>query len=53
VTGEQLVPYQQPREYTNDAGETVRTLEHRAGWDATFSAPLTALFLRRNNSIQM
>jgi conjugative relaxase-like TrwC/TraI family protein len=57
VTGEQLVRYQQPREYTNDAGETVRTLEHRAGWDATFSAPksvsLTALFLRRNNSIQM
>ena len=46
-TGEQLVRYQQPREYTNDAGETVRTMEHRAGWDATFSAPksvsLTAL----------
>jgi conjugative relaxase-like TrwC/TraI family protein len=46
-TGEQLVRYQQPREYVNDAGETVRTMEHRAGWDATFSAPksvsLTAL----------
>jgi conjugative relaxase-like TrwC/TraI family protein len=46
-TGEQLVRYQQPREYVNDAGETVKTLEHRAGWDATFSAPksvsLTAL----------
>jgi hypothetical protein len=25
VTGEQLVRYQQPREYTNDAGETVRS----------------------------
>ena len=46
-TGEQLVRYQQPREYVNDAGDTVRTMEHRAGWDATFSAPksvsLTAL----------
>lgn len=34
-------------EYTNAEGETVRPVEHRAGWDATFSAPksvsLTAL----------
>ena len=46
-TGEQLVRYQTPREYVNDAGETVKAMEHRAGWDATFSAPksvsLTAL----------
>jgi len=46
-TGEQLVRYQQAREYTNEAGEIVKTMEHRAGWDATFSAPksvsLTAL----------
>jgi conjugative relaxase-like TrwC/TraI family protein len=46
-TGEQLVRYQQPREYVNDEGELIRTMEHRAGWDATFSAPksvsLTAL----------
>ena len=46
-TAEQLVRYQQAREYVNDAGEAVRTMEHRAGWDATFSAPksisLTAL----------
>src|SRR5215472_10747360 len=46
-TAEQLVRYQQPREYVNDTGETVKTMEHRAGWDATFSAPksvsLTAL----------
>lgn len=46
-TGEQLVRYQQPREYVNDQGERIRTMEHRAGWDATFSAPksvsLTAL----------
>ena len=46
-TGEQLVRYQAPREYTNDRGEIVHSMEHRAGWDATFSAPksvsLTAL----------
>jgi conjugative relaxase-like TrwC/TraI family protein len=46
-TAEQLVRYQQAHEYVNDAGETVKTMEHRAGWDATFSAPksvsLTAL----------
>jgi len=38
-TGEQLVRYQAPREYVNDRGVTVHTMEHRAGWDATFSAP--------------
>jgi conjugative relaxase-like TrwC/TraI family protein len=47
VSGEQLVRHQTPREYANAQGETIRTLEHRAGWDATFSAPksvsLTAL----------
>ena len=47
TTGEQLVRYQTAREYTNEHGEQVRTMEHRAGWDATFSAPksvsLTAL----------
>ncbi len=46
-TGDQLVKYQQSREYLNDTGELVKTMEHRAGWDATFSAPksvsLTAL----------
>jgi conjugative relaxase-like TrwC/TraI family protein len=46
-TGEQLVRHQTPREYVNDAGESVKAMEHRAGWDATFSAPksvsLTAL----------
>jgi len=34
-------------EYKNADGETIKTVEHRAGWDATFSAPksvsLTAL----------
>src|SRR5580658_6908336 len=47
VTGEQLVRHQTAREYVNGRGETVSTMEHRAGWDATFSAPksvsLTAL----------
>jgi conjugative relaxase-like TrwC/TraI family protein len=47
ATGEQLVRYQAAREYTNERGEMVRSMEHRAGWDATFSAPksvsLTAL----------
>jgi conjugative relaxase-like TrwC/TraI family protein len=47
ITGEQLVRYQAAREYVNQRSETVTTMEHRAGWDATFSAPksvsLTAL----------
>ena len=47
ITGEQLVRHKSAREYVNDRGETIRTMEHRAGWDATFSAPksvsLTAL----------
>jgi len=47
VTGEQLVRHKAAREYVNDHGQKVRTMEHRAGWDATFSAPksvsLTAL----------
>ena len=47
VTGEQLVRHQTARKYENGRGEVVRSMEHRAGWDATFSAPksvsLTAL----------
>src|ERR1700757_613820 len=47
LTSEQLVRHQTAREYVTARGETVRTMEHRAGWDATFSAPksvsLTAL----------
>ena len=46
-TGEQFVRHQTAREYVNAQGDTVRSMEHRAGWDATFSAPksvsLTAL----------
>ncbi|HEY3159832.1 MAG TPA: MobF family relaxase [Vicinamibacterales bacterium] len=47
ITGEQLVRHQTARETRNTRGETVTTMDHRAGWDATFSAPksvsLTAL----------
>ena len=47
LTGEQLVRHQVAREYANERGEKIKSMEHRAGWDATFSAPksvsLTAL----------
>ncbi len=47
ITGEPLVHHQTARAYTNERGERVTTMEHRAGWDGTFSAPksvsLTAL----------
>ena len=47
LTGEQLVRHQAVLEYMNEHGGTVKTMDHRAGWDATFSAPksvsLTAL----------
>jgi conjugative relaxase-like TrwC/TraI family protein len=47
ITGEQLVRHQTARETKNARGDIVTTMEHRAGWDATFSAPksvsLTAL----------
>jgi conjugative relaxase-like TrwC/TraI family protein len=47
ITGEQLVRHQTARETTNARGEKATTMEHRAGWDATFSSPksvsLTAL----------
>jgi conjugative relaxase-like TrwC/TraI family protein len=39
VTGEQLVRHQTARETKNARGEAVTTMEHRAGWDATLSAP--------------
>jgi len=46
-TGEQLVQHRAATEYTDAAGKKVTSAEHRAGWDATFSAPksvsLTAL----------
>lgn len=46
-TGEQLVRHRAVHEYKTEDGRTVSPVEHRAGWDATFSAPksvsLTAL----------
>ncbi len=46
-TAEQLVYHRKAQEYTTADGTTVKPVEHRAGWDATFSAPksvsLTAL----------
>jgi conjugative relaxase-like TrwC/TraI family protein len=46
-TGEQLVRQRVSYEYQDADGKTIKTMEHRAGWDATFSAPksvsLTAL----------
>jgi conjugative relaxase-like TrwC/TraI family protein len=39
ISGAQLVQHRSSYEYTNGAGQTNRTMEHRAGWDATFSAP--------------
>src|SRR5213080_677461 len=38
-TGEQLVRTVKSREEVNKYGEEITTSEHRAGWDATFSAP--------------
>ena len=47
ISGEHLVQHQSSREYLNEQGDNVTTMEHRAGWDATLSAPksvsLTAL----------
>jgi conjugative relaxase-like TrwC/TraI family protein len=47
LTGDVLVHHQTARAYLNTRGEMVTTVAHRAGWDATNSAPksvsLTAL----------
>jgi len=46
-TGDQLVRHQTSKTYEGKYGREVTSVEHRAGWDATFSAPksvsLTAL----------
>jgi conjugative relaxase-like TrwC/TraI family protein len=46
-TEEPMVRHRAAREYKNADGTTTKAVEHRAGWDATFSAPksvsLTAL----------
>jgi conjugative relaxase-like TrwC/TraI family protein len=47
ATGDQLVRHRQSNQYQTADGKTVKAVGHRAGWDATFSAPksvsLTAL----------
>ena len=47
ASGAQLVKHQPARTYENEYGEEITSVEHRAAWDATFSAPtsvsLTAL----------
>jgi len=47
LTGDQLVQHRHAYEYQNGDGKNTKSVEHRAGWDATFSAPksisLTAL----------
>ena len=47
LTGEELVQHRAAHQYKDEHGKIVTTMEHRAGWDATFSAPksvsLTAL----------
>jgi len=46
-TSTQLVQHQPAKTYENEYGKEITSVEHRAGWDATFSAPksvsLTAL----------
>lgn len=46
-TEQQMVKHRTAQEYVNADGTTTKAVEHRAGWDATFSAPksvsLTAL----------
>jgi len=47
VTGDQLVSHRVVHQYQGQDGKIISPVEHRAGWDATFSAPksvsLTAL----------
>jgi conjugative relaxase-like TrwC/TraI family protein len=40
-TGDQVVQHRAAAEYLNHRGEKITTMEHRAGWDATLSAPKT------------
>ena len=46
-SGAQLIKHQPAKTYDNEYGKEITSVEHRAGWDATFSAPksvsLTAL----------
>lgn len=39
LTGDQFVQRRQAYAYQNADGETIKSVGHRAAWDATFSAP--------------
>ena len=39
VSGDQLVQHHVSTEYQDAQGRNIKSAEHRAGWDATFSAP--------------
>jgi conjugative relaxase-like TrwC/TraI family protein len=41
-TGAELVRQREGYSYKNERGKLVKAMEHRAGWDATFSAPKSA-----------
>src|SRR5262245_12001501 len=45
VSGEQLVKHVEARKYRNRHGKWIETSTHRAGWDATFSAPKSLVIL--------
>jgi hypothetical protein len=47
-TEEQLVRHQVSRTYEGKFGREVTSAEHRAGWDATFSAPKSVSLTARN-----
>jgi len=46
-TEEQLVRHQVSRTYEGKFGREVTSAEHRAGWDATFSAPKSFAYRSR------
>src|ERR1041385_7257170 len=39
LSGDQLIRHVPSHKYENAYGEIIESSEHRAGWDATFSAP--------------
>src|SRR5262245_12041911 len=45
VSGEQLVKHVEARKYRYRHGKWIETSTHRAGWDATFSAPKSLVIL--------
>ena len=52
-TEAQLVRHQTAKTYEGKHGREVTTVEHRAGWDATFSAPKSVDFATLNWPLSM